>query len=119
MNGYTAHGVKEHQRGVAFAEFDVFEGGARYGHAVLGTLLGPTTGWATLAGVGAVALGLAVLLHRVFLAGADAHERKDARPDFWAALGVGTATVLGLLAAVNYFGLQAGKVVLISGGIGR
>jgi hypothetical protein len=64
-------------------------------------------------------LGLAAMLHRVFLADGDGWERRQALPAFWAALAVGTLARLGLLVAVNYFSLQAGEAAPLSRWINR
>jgi hypothetical protein len=50
----------------------------------------------------------------VFRAGADRRERREALPVFWAALACGTAGLLALLLAVNYFGMQAGRIGVIA-----
>ena len=79
--------------------------------AVLATLFGTR---ATLAGMAAVVVGVAAALYAALLAGSDRHERKQAWPCFWAALGVGSVGVFALLLFVNYLGLRAGEVGPIS-----
>jgi hypothetical protein len=88
--------------------------GVDYLYAVLGKFFGLRAIPTAIVGAAAIVLGLAGMLHRVFLAEGDMREQKEALPAFWAALGIGTVAVLGLLIAVNYFSLQAGQVTSIS-----
>jgi hypothetical protein len=87
--------------------------------AALGKLFSPRTAWATVAGMGAVVLGIAGLLDAALLEGVDRHERKRALPVWWAALGVGAVAMLVLLLVVSYLGLQAGEAAVISRWVNR
>ena len=87
--------------------------------AVLGKVFSLRAFPLAIAGVGAIVLGLAGMLHRVILAEADMRERKDALPAFWVALGIGTVAILGVLITVNYFSFQAGELTPISRWINR
>jgi hypothetical protein len=90
-----------------------------YCAAVLAQLFGPRTAWVALAGLGAIVAGLAAGLHALFLAGADRRERKEALPAFGAALIVCSVAMIALLAAVTWFGQQAGEVVSLLRWVGR
>ncbi len=89
--------------------------GNDYWWAVLTILFGPKTGWLTAAGLGAVVLGLAGVAWATLLTGAGRWERQEALPLFWWSVVGGAAGVLALLVAVNYFGMQAGQMVVIAG----
>jgi hypothetical protein len=93
--------------------------GMSYWCAVLAKLFSPQVAWAVLTGLGAVVLGLVVILRALLLTGTDEHERKEVRPVFWVALGVGLVAMFGLLIVVNYFGLQAGEIKVLSRWINR
>lgn len=73
---------------------------------VLVALAAERLGVSALVGSGAVILGLAHLTWVVFLAGADGWERQEARPVYWAVLGLMTVAILGSLLAVNSLGSQ-------------
>ena len=80
--------------------------GRREGVAYYSAVLGKLFGARTALGMCLVCLGLGGLLRAVFVV-----ERKRV---FWGLLGIGLACLLGLLVAVNYFGLQAGTVWFLS-----
>jgi hypothetical protein len=88
--------------------------GLDYGVAVLTTLFTKRMVGAMSAGLMTIIVGLAMFLYAFLLLGLTRQERREARPVFWMALGVGIIAIVILLMMVNLAGLKAGKVISIS-----